>query len=290
MEVAMAEITQVQVNVIPPTPTPSPPSEPEKPPFPEWWPKPDGEGETNIRKILSFPDWFKEQSFHDPKLPEYYKKYWRFTEQIILLRIRKLESFMNSAGSRYYDATFDKYSIEHKGQSEAVDACREYIKHFKEYNRTGSGLILFGPSGTGKDHLGVATIVSLILDYCISGRRISGAAIFKEVRSSMHGWQGDSEDKIISDLIWPDILLLSDPVALCGSLTDFQASVLYSIIDQRYNDCSPTIVTMNVASGLEADTRLGSPILDRLRDGAITIKCDWPSYRKVAGQVGRESQ
>jgi hypothetical protein len=66
-------------------------------------------------------------------------------------------------------------------------------------------------------------------------------------------------------------------------------SVRRSLIDDRYNDCKPTLVTMNVADGKEADTKLGSPILDRLRHGAITIKCEWPSYRKCAGPTGKET-
>ncbi len=39
---------------------------------------------------------------------------------------------------------------------------------------------------------------------------------------------------------------------------------------------------MNVSSGEEAEKRIGAQIVDRLRDGALSIVCNWPSHRKSA--------
>jgi hypothetical protein len=36
-----------------------------------------------------------------------------------------------------------------------------------------------------------------------------------------------------------------------------------------------------VAGGSEADDRLGSQIVDRLKHDALAIFTDWPSYRKA---------
>ena len=43
----------------------------------------------------------------------------------------------------------------------------------------------------------------------------------------------------------------------------------------------PTWISMNVASGEEAESRIGVAIIDRWRDGALTLAFNWPSYRKV---------
>ena len=75
------------------------------------------------------------------------------------------------------------------------------------------------------------------------------------------------------------MLVLSDPVPPKGELSDYSESILYRIVDARYITMKPTWTTMNVASGEEADRRLGAPIVDRLRHGALCLSCDWPSFR-----------
>ena len=41
-------------------------------------------------------------------------------------------------------------------------------------------------------------------------------------------------------------------------------------------------VTVNVNSRAELDSRMGVQLADRLVDGALTLFCNWPSYRKPA--------
>ena len=55
-----------------------------------------------------------------------------------------------------------------------------------------------------------------------------------------------------------------------GELTNYQEQMFYIFTDRRYNAMKPTWVSMNVASGEEAEDRIGAAIVDRWKDGALT--------------------
>lgn len=112
----------------------------------------------------------------------------------------------------------------------------------------------------------------------LSVRWVNGSTLYRSMREGM----GEDEGELINRYVYPSILYLSDPIPPVGSLTPFQATTLFSIIDARYRDKLPTWSSLNVADGGEAAQRLGSAIADRLRDGAISLSCSWPSFRKGA--------
>ena len=90
-----------------------------------------------------------------------------------------------------------------------------------------------------------------------------------------------SEGKIVREYVAPDVLILDDVLPPEGALTDYQASSLYRIVDCRYRVCKPTWASLNAAGGEEASRGMGAQIVDRLRHGALTLFCAWPSYRKA---------
>ena len=109
-------------------------------------------------------------------------------------------------------------------------------------------------------------------------RWVNGADMFGDARDLIS--DGGSEKDFVRRLVLPSVLYISDPVPPSGSITEFQASLLFRILDGRYSAGKPTIATVNVASRAELDTRIGSQNSDRLRDGALCVPCAWSSYRK----------
>ena len=65
--------------------------------------------------------------------------------------------FRAKRGLRYFKCSFDNYEIESEPQQKAVDALREYVANGDRNLKYGKNIILFGPKGSGKDHLLVAT-------------------------------------------------------------------------------------------------------------------------------------
>lgn len=163
-------------------------------------------------------------------------------------------------------------------QRAAIDAVRKYLDGIAENIREGRGLILFGPMGTGKDHIAVACLreaAKMGFDVWVD----DGQTLYQRFRD---GIDADiSEGSAIAKYTTPDVLLLSDPLPMHGIPTDAQRSILWRIVDRRWRDMKPTWVTINVFTGREAAERLGPQLYDRLRDGAVAIQCNWPSYRKA---------
>lgn len=183
-----------------------------------------------------------------------------------------------SLGPRLRKVTLTTFQVTCDAQRNAVEALRDYQKHLPERVSAGEGIVLCGPSGTGKDHLAVSILKCAMMRDRLSGMYVPGLELFSEMRDVIGSHT--SETQFVARFCTTDILLLSDPLPPRGSLTDFQAAMLETIVDWRYRHLRPTFITLNVATGQEADERLGVPIVDRLRHGATVIKCDWPSFRK----------
>ena len=181
-------------------------------------------------------------------------------------------------GSRYEKCTLEHFITRNAAQRKVVAAMMDYAADLRGYVGGGRGLLLLGPSGTGKDHL-VAALFNPAVDARLSVKWISGALLFSRLRERIDS-TGESERKLLEEFTLPNILAISDPVPVGCELTGYQRVMLYQIVDARYNNRRPCWVTINASSGAEVDAKLGAPIVDRLRDGALSLACDWPSYRK----------
>lgn len=191
---------------------------------------------------------------------------------------RRLAAFEEAVGKRYAGCTLDNFRADRPEQRDAVAKLREYVRDIKANVDRGRGLVLFGPAGTGKDHLLVGTAKEAI-SAGIGVAWRNGRDLFGAFRDAMDA--NTSERSLFRDLEAPDVLILSDPAPPTGRLTEYQGDVLFRLVDARYRELRPIWTTLNVAGGDEADSRIGAQIADRLRHDALAIFCDWPSHRKV---------
>ena len=182
------------------------------------------------------------------------------------------------AGPRYARATFGNYETATSGpQREALTAVQQFAKNVSEHVESGHGLLLFGPPGTGKDHL----MFACIRHACIAGKSVewrNGLDWFGRLRDRIES--GGAEETAVRDLANCDVLALSDPLPPHGDLSSYQGQMLLRVIDRRYRRMKSTWVTMNVADRKEAEQRMGPALVDRLRDAALAIHCNWESHRR----------
>lgn len=191
--------------------------------------------------------------------------------------IERLQGLISAAGKRYADCRLDSFACTTQQQNKVVYALREYVT-----TEAADNVILYGPVGTGKDHLAFAVCRAAVA----SGRTvrwINGQKWFGLIRDAME--TDKSEASLIADLAKPDLLCLSDPLPPVGPLTQFQTTMLYRLVDARYSRSLPTICTINVATDDEADSRMGAATWDRLTHGAWKLHCSWPTYRQPAREV-----
>ena len=182
-------------------------------------------------------------------------------------------------GRRYAHCRLENYEIREDGQKAVVESLRDYAKAMPDRIRAGQGIVLYGPSGTGKDHLAWA-MVRVAATHCFKSAWANGVTLFADRRDGIDSSQ--TERQFVAMYSRPDVLLLSDPIPPRDQLTNAQQQLLYRILDARYSDKRPTWVTLNVATRRETDEKITTQISERLIDGALTLECSWASYRKAA--------
>lgn len=185
-------------------------------------------------------------------------------------------------GERYRHCTFDTYQIYDNSkraltQASALDQVKSWADDMESHVTRGGGLVLFGPPGTGKDHLLACAGYWAIIRFGFSVTWRDGAQLAQRLRESI---REGGEGRIVDELSNAQILILSDPVPPKGDTSAWIVDVLQRIIDRRYRNGLSTWASLNVKDGKEAEQRLAPPIVDRLRHGSLALNCTWKSYRK----------
>ena len=188
------------------------------------------------------------------------------------------DRFVRRLGPRLRDATLENFEARDATAEAGLVELRKYAENLAANVKAGRGILLLGPSGTGKDHL-LVSLGKLAAKLNFPVQRISGPDLFASMRDALA--VGEERQRIELLQLVP-VLILSDPLPPVGQLTPYQATVLYEIVDYRWQHSKPTWCSLNVTNKQEADDRLGSPIVDRLQADAVVIRCCWPSWRRPA--------
>lgn len=194
-------------------------------------------------------------------------------------RRKLIENFLEARGRRYKDCTLDSFKCTNAMQEKTVSALRDYATKAKEAIERGQSVLMIGPKGTGKDHLlvGLAKAVFMVTGEAPLWR--NGVDLLEQFHAEAMEPKGC---RLLDPLTTSKILYLSDILPPTGSLSESKQSALFRVIDSRYSHLKPTWMTLNVADGAEAEHRMGAQIVDRLRDGALVLHCNWESHRKRA--------
>ena len=181
-------------------------------------------------------------------------------------------------GTRYKACTLENFEAATEAQKLVLDAIQVYRASLTENVKRGRNIVLTGPPGTGKDHL----LAGLMHTAIASGHVLkwtNGVRLWVQFRGAI---ESDADEGILLREYsrQPDVLVLSDPLPAVGGLTPYQAATLYAIIDERYNNRRAMWVSLNAKSRQEANERIGGAIIDRLLQDALSLLCDWESFRK----------
>ena len=188
-------------------------------------------------------------------------------------------------GARFQNRTFDRFQVTPENQK-AYTACKEYAAAFKAQMLPGkgerNGLFLVGGYGTGKTHLAAAVANELIRNGT-PALCMTMIDLLANVRRTYNG-QGDEAD--ILKLYTETPLLIIDDLG-SEAATEWTSSMIFTIVNARYEAYMPVIVTTNC--GTEELTRSLTPagciernaqkMIDRLREMCLAVPLDGPSWR-----------
>lgn len=171
--------------------------------------------------------------------------------------------------------SFDTYVTTTPEQQHALDVCRSFADQFDYMRDSGGVLILAGNTGTGKGHL-AASIAMSVLAREMTATYATVQDIVLMLRAGWTNRNEPSELEVLRMLTRVDLLVIDEAGVQFGS--DAERNHLYAVIDGRYREQLPMILTTNLSAAELLDV-MGERIYSRLRENGQWIPFEWDDWR-----------
>jgi DNA replication protein DnaC len=139
-----------------------------------------------------------------------------------------------------------------------------FVKNYP--NVDDQGLLLMGPSGVGKTHLGVAALKELVLRGH-EGLFFDYSELLKQIQSSYNAESQTTEMDVLEPVLTCELLLLDDLGS--GKPSAWALETVGHILNTRYNEKRITLITTNF---LDADVTARGKSLPLPSGGAVRIE------------------
>lgn len=189
---------------------------------------------------------------------------------------------------RFKTRTFDNFNVVNEMQKSAFEKAVKYAENIKENVKNGTNIIFMGGGsyGTGKTHLACA-IANKILDKGTPVKVLNITTLVDELK--------EFSQKFKDELKTVKVLLIDDMGKENG--TSWLCSEIYGIINARYENNLPTIITtegtLNDLEGnykVEIDGKTvnrGCSMISRLMESCFLVKMSGADYRANGGSICR---
>ena len=196
-------------------------------------------------------------------------RYYPGMIQKLIGKAEKLREESN-LGERFSHRTFANFHTDSTNQS-AFDVCRNYA-NCDLFKSKKNGLILLGSNGVGKTHLS-ASIAHVLIDKGIPVLFHTYSEHQQEIRNE---FDHTGAQKYLS-------LMKNNPVLVLDDLgkekkTEWSSSVLFDVVNARYEHQLPLIITSNFSAAELAD-HVGSAVWSRLYETSGVVVMSGADHR-----------
>ena len=156
---------------------------------------------------------------------------------------------------------------------ELSNAMKKYADQFADFKKSGTGLLLFGNTGTGKTFY-AACIANELIDKGYSVLMTNFARLINQLQGKFEGRQ-----EYIDSLNDYALLIIDDLGAERSS--EYMQETVFNIIDARYRSGLPFIITTNLTLGelMNSDNITRERIYDRILERCYPIEVEGESRR-----------
>lgn len=147
----------------------------------------------------------------------------------------------------YRKASFDNFALPEDNPVASRDLARvlimvrTFVREFPGGPR--AGMMLMGPTGTGKTHLGVAAL-RMLIEKGFQGVFFDYSNLLQRIRSSYDASSGSSDREAYQSALEAEVLLLDDLGA--HRVSDWVEDIVTSIVTYRCNHRKALLVTTNL--------------------------------------------
>jgi len=189
--------------------------------------------------------------------------------QRIAAKIRRLKDC--GINARFKNKTFSNFVRER--DPNAYSVCRKYARSFGKNKK--EGMLLTGLAGNGKTHLSVAIADNVAR----LKHRMVDKIVFTTVPDMVKRMRADmlnNRHKFKEDLFSCNLLILDDLGA--EAKTDWTKDICHELIDYRYRESLPTVITTNLGIYRIKDI-YGERIFSRIYEMCNGVELSGKDYR-----------
>jgi DNA replication protein DnaC len=181
---------------------------------------------------------------------------------------------------KYFWKFLDDFKTDVSEKAQKLSGLVDTIRDTSPEKKWKGGFYFWGQTGSGKTLLASIILQELMLKYAIGGRFVDlSRQFFQRLRDSYNitDERYGETGQILDELIKMPFLVLDDFGIQRN--TEWESEMLYNLIDSRYAEEQPTIITSNLHINAYKEIAHGR-IYSRLQEMGKIIHFDLPDYRE----------